>query len=93
LSNERRIQTLLTRYYPLPKIFHLHQETFISDGTDERISQNFELGLMVYSATSLAKDDNLSSSNVVGKLYSSISPINHYRRKIRKKNKTRNSSY
>jgi hypothetical protein len=48
---------------------------------------------MVYSATSLAKDDNLSSSNVVGESYSSISPINHYRRKIRKKNKTRNSFY
>jgi len=29
---------------------------------------------MVYSATSLAKDDDLSSNNVVGESYSSISP-------------------
>jgi hypothetical protein len=39
---------------------------------------------MVYSATSLAKDDDLSSSNVVGESYSSISPtIIH---NIRKRN-------
>jgi hypothetical protein len=88
---EEELQTLLTRYFPLPKKIHLHQETFISDGTDQQFSQNFELDLMVYSATSLAKHDDLSSSNVVGESYSSISPINHYRRKIRKKNKTRNS--
>jgi hypothetical protein len=90
---EEELQTLLTRYFPLPKKIHLHQETFISDGTDQQFSQNFELDLMVYSATSLAKDDDLSSSNVVGESYSSISPINQYTRKIRKKNKTRNSFY
>jgi hypothetical protein len=40
---------------------------------------------MVYSATSLAKDDDLSSSNVVGESYSSISPtIIH--NNIRKRN-------
>jgi hypothetical protein len=39
----------------------------------QQISQKLELDLEVYSATSLAKDDDLSSSNVIGS-YSSISP-------------------
>jgi hypothetical protein len=40
----------------------------------QQISQKLELDLVVYSATSLAKDDDLSSSNVFGESYSSISP-------------------
>jgi hypothetical protein len=40
----------------------------------QQISQKLELDLEVYSATSLAKDDDLSSSNVIGESYSSISP-------------------
>jgi len=46
----------------------------INHETDQQISQKLELDLMVYSATSLAKDDDLSSSNVLGESYSSISP-------------------
>jgi hypothetical protein len=89
---EEELQTLLTRYFPLPKRISSSSRNFYF-GTDQQFSQNFELDLMVYSATSLAKDDDLSSSNVVGESYSSISPINQYTRKIRKKNKTRNSFY
>jgi hypothetical protein len=56
-------------YYPFPQNFHLHRKTFNLDYRpigDQQISQKLKLDLEVYSATSLAKDDDLSSSNVVG---------------------------
>lgn len=60
----------------LPQNFGYCQETFISVGFNQWSTDfsKLELDLMVYSATSWAKDDDLSSNNVVGESYSSISP-------------------